>query len=160
MTYPSLVTHLSAVLWEECRVGSAYCGETGNTGLQRLFRGVGTHQYWRILDSRVTHYCTMIDDNQNTRAHTHLMTMMTRWYTTLKVLFFVFIFGRKWIEKSIWQPIPLHLRVFIPEFLKFIFTFFDSFCHLRKIYCALSLRNVSLFTKMNIFHPQHTSSIQ
>lgn len=89
------VPSAGAVVWE-----SAVLAAPTSLAALDLKKGGNSHQYCAILDSFEWHNCTlMIDDN----THTHKVTMMTRCSTTCKVLFFVVIFGRKWIEKSIWQ---------------------------------------------------------
>lgn len=80
-----------------------------------LRRGVthtNTARFWTLPSDTIARRWLMIT---HTYTHSRKMTMMTRCPTTCKVLFFVVIFGRKWIEKSIWQLVFLfgeHLRVF------------------------------------------------
>lgn len=135
-----------AVVWE-----SAVLAAPTSLAALDLKKGGNSHQYCAILDSFEWHNCTlMIDDN----THTHKVTMMTRCSTTCKVLFFVVIFGRKWIEKSIWQLVFFCFwgaLASLPGNL-INFSLFHVFFQLRKFYCALFLKNVTLLWNFPTLH--------
>lgn len=141
------VPSAGAVVWE-----SAVLAAPTSLAALDLKNGGNSHQYCAILDSFEWHNCTlMIDDN----IHTHKVTMMTRCSTTCKVLFFVVIFGRKWIEKSIWQLVFFCFRgalASLPGNLINFSLFLVFFFQLRKFYCALFLKNVTLLRNFRTLH--------
>lgn len=123
-------------------------------GTHLPFWGVGTHQYWRILDSCVTHYCTMIDDNQNTRARAHTHTLDDDDYAMVHhIESFVFCcYFRQEVDRKInMSTVPTALASLHSGILQIDFHFFWQLLSLAKNILRIIFEKRVTFCEIDFF---------